>query len=111
MPHPALEDDELLDRHGRTIVVVTTRSLYLEVGDVFFVLDGRPFGLVPERGRPADARERLQTARTFYDPTSAKRARQERLEVPDDELDEQAALAAAYAEQRRQPTDLVNIAA
>jgi hypothetical protein len=37
--------------------------------------------------------------------------RRKRLEVPDDELDEAAAIAAAYAEQRREPVDLINIAA
>jgi hypothetical protein len=100
-----------LDQHGRTIVVITTRSLWLEVGQVFLVLDGRPFGLVPERGRPADARERLQTAKTFYDPASAKRARAERPEVPDELLADEEAVRLAYAEQRKAPPDLVNVAA
>jgi hypothetical protein len=53
----------------------------------------------------------MQTGRTFYDSTSAKRTRQEQLEVPDDEFDEAAAVAAGYAEQRREPADLIGRAA
>jgi hypothetical protein len=98
-----------VDQWGRKVAIITTRSLWLEPGEVFLVLDGHPFGLVPTRGRPPDPRERLQ-ARDPYDSNSGKRARA-RLEVPDEDLDEQAALAAAYAEQRRSPPDLVNLIA
>ena len=99
-----------VDQHGRRVVVITTRSLWLEIGQVFVVVDGRPFGLVPEQGRPADARERMQTGRTFYDPTSAKRARQERPDVPDELLADEEAVRLAYLEQRRAPADLLNAA-
>jgi hypothetical protein len=97
-----------VDSYGRLIVEGTCLELR---GLRWLVLDGRELGLLPTQARPPDARERMQAGRTFYDPNSAKRARAERLEVPDDELDEQAALAAAYAEQRSAPPDLVNVAA
>jgi hypothetical protein len=92
-----------LDAQGRAIVVVTTPSLWLQVGERFLVVD--PFELGFTRpGRPPTARERAASARFFYDSTSAKR---QRAEVPDDELDEAAAVAAAYAEQRHEPVDLI----
>jgi hypothetical protein len=100
-----------LDRFGRQIVVVTAASLWLDVDQVFVVLDGRQLGLLPTQARPPDARERRQTAKTFYDSTSGKRARQEQLEVPDDELDEAEAIRAAMLEERRTPPDLLNVAA
>jgi hypothetical protein len=99
-----------VDQWGRKVAIITTRSPRLEPGQIFLVLDGHPFGLVPTRGRPAGARERMEAGKWFYDANSGKRERA-RLEVPDEELDEQAALAAAYAEQRREPADLVNLVA
>jgi hypothetical protein len=100
-----------VDQWGRKVAIITTRSLWLEPGEVFLVLDGHPFGLVPTRGRPAGARERMEAGKWFYDANSGKRARAEQPQVPDEELDEQAALAAAYAEQKREPADLVNLVA
>jgi hypothetical protein len=99
------------DQHGRQVAVVTTRSLWLDIGDVFVVVDGRQLGLLPTQARPPDARERVEAGKHFFDANSAKRARAEQSEIPDEELDEQAALAAAYAEQRRTPPDLLNVAA
>jgi hypothetical protein len=93
-----------VDGYGRLIVEGTCLELR---GLRWLVLDGRELGLLPTHGRPPDPRERLH-AREPYDPNSAKRTRADRLDVPDEELDEQAALAAAYAEQRRQPADLLS---
>jgi hypothetical protein len=93
------------DQYGRAVVVVTTPSLWLAVGKQFLVIDMFELGFTPP-GRAPTAAERM-SARPPYESNSAKRARRERLEVPDDELDEQAALAAAYAEQRRTPPDLI----
>jgi hypothetical protein len=97
-----------LDPLGRTIVVVTTPSLWLQVGERFLVLNW--LDLFEPRGRPPTAREREST-RAPYDSNSAKRERAQLVDVPNDELDEVAAVAAAYAEQRRTPRDLVNVAA
>jgi hypothetical protein len=53
----------------------------------------------------------MQTGRTFYDPTSAKRARAERPEVPDELLADEEAVRLARLEQQRRPVDLINVAA
>jgi hypothetical protein len=79
----------------------------LEPVHCFLVVDPRFVGLMPTLGRLPSARERSDV-RAPYDPTSAKRARRSQLaEVPDDELDERAAVAAAYEAQRREPADLI----
>jgi hypothetical protein len=97
-----------VDGYGRLIVEGTCLELR---GLRWLVIDGRELGLLPTQARPPDARERMQTAKTFYDSNSGKRARAERLDVPDDELDERAALEAARLEQQRTPPDLLNVAA
>jgi hypothetical protein len=97
-----------LDPQGRTIVVVTTPSLWLRVGERFLVLDW--LDMFEPRGRPPTVREREST-RAPYDSNSAKRQRAQLVEVPDDELDEAAAVAAAYAERRREPVNLISRAA
>ncbi len=97
-----------LDGHGRTVVVVTTPSLWLLTGQRFLVVDVFALGFTLP-GRAPTARERM-TARPPYKANGAKRQRQQQ-EVRDEELDEQAAVEAAYDEQRRQPADLVNVAA
>jgi hypothetical protein len=99
-----------IDALGRTVAIVTVRLPDLEPGHCFLVLDPRLVGLMPTLGRLPSPRERADV-RAPYDPTSAKRRREQQAEVPDDDLDEVAAMAAAYAEQRRNPPDLVNIAA
>jgi hypothetical protein len=102
-----MSSQRALDAQGRAIVVVTTPSLWLQVGERFLMLEW--LNLFEPRGRPRTAREREST-RARYDSSGAKRQRAQLVEVPDDELDEAAAVAAAYAEQRRTPPDLVNVA-
>jgi hypothetical protein len=97
-----------VDGLGRTIAVITVRLPDLEPGHCFLVIDPRLVGLMPTLGRLASSRERSDV-RAPYDPTSAKRAR--RAQIPDDQLDEEAAIEAAYAEQRREPVDLLNLIA
>jgi hypothetical protein len=46
------------DPQGRTVAIITTRSLGLEFGDVFLIVDGRPYGLLPDRARLPSPRER-----------------------------------------------------
>jgi hypothetical protein len=99
-----------VDALGRTVAIVTVRLPDLEPGHCFLVVDPRLVGLMPTLGRLPSPRERTDV-RAPYDPTSAKRRRAQLAEVPDDELDEAAAMAAAYAEQRREPVDLINVAA
>jgi hypothetical protein len=94
-----------VDAQGRTVVIVTSATDGLPIGHVFLVLDWRGFFTPP--GRPPSPREML-AARAPYDSNSTKRAR---AEVPDDELDEQAALEAAYREQKREPADLLQAVA
>jgi hypothetical protein len=72
----------------------------------FVVVDWR--GFFTPLGRPPTARE-IAAARPPYESTSGAKRRRARIEVPDDELDDAAAIA--YAEQRRQPADLINVAA
>jgi hypothetical protein len=94
-----------VDRWGRTIVVVTSSTDGLPIGHVFVVLDWT--GFFTPRGRAPTAREKA----TAKPPYSSPRSRWNRPQVEDDQLDEAAAVAAAYAEQRREPADLINVAA
>lgn len=90
---------------------MTTRSLWLEVGTIFVVLDGRPYGLLLEPGRLPTTRERAGV-RDPHDSGARKREReQQRAEPDDDLLDDQEAIRQAMIEQRRQPPDLLNAAA
>jgi hypothetical protein len=97
-----------VDRWGRQVVVVTSSTDGLPIGHVFVVIDWKGFFTPPGR-RPTPAE--MQRARLPYDPTSAKRRRAQLAETPDHQLDDQAAIEAAYAEQRNAPVDLVNVAA
>ncbi len=99
-----------VDALGRTVAIVTVRLPDLELGHCFLVVDPRLIGLMPTLGRLPSPRERSDV-RAPYDPTSAKRRRAQLVEAPDDELDEQAAVAAAYEAQRREPVDLIGRAA
>src|SRR6266511_5722832 len=95
-----------LDSLGRTVVIVTTPACDIEVGHVFVVLDGTAWGLVPERGRLATPQERAAARPPYQDPRAARKQWGEPSPA-EPELDEQAAIAAAYAEQRRAPADLL----
>jgi hypothetical protein len=52
------------DPQGRAVAIITTRSLGLEFGDVFLIVDGRPYGLLPDGGRLPSPRDGSH-ARTF----------------------------------------------
>jgi hypothetical protein len=111
------------DRYGRRIAVISVRTLPdVEIGQRFLVLGDtiasgatsvRFYFMVDEtrrESRPASPREQLEAQRHApYRPNMSRQER-ERQRVPDDELDEAAAVAAAYAEQRRAPADLLNAA-
>jgi hypothetical protein len=93
--------------HGERLAVITVHTLPgLEIGHVFAVLDWCE--LFIRRGRPPTARERA-TVREPYDLARAKRERRE--QVPDEQLDERAALEACRREQQREPVDLIGRAA
>ena len=95
-----------VDRHGRTVVAITTPSPALEVGDWLLVVDRVELGWLARPGRAPTARERA-TARPPYRSPNAVRRELAR-EAPDDELlDEQAALEACRREQQREPVDLI----
>jgi hypothetical protein len=57
-------------------------------------------------GRLPEAREMLMTRSTYTSVVGARRDRQRQV-VPDDELDERAALEACRREQQREPADLI----
>jgi hypothetical protein len=99
-----------LNSANRLVAVATTIDTVTAVGHVFLVLDPRPFGLVPEHGRLPSTRERAEARPPCQDRRAARGQWGEQpppaLEEP--ELDEQAAIAAAYAEQRREPADLLH---
>lgn len=96
------------DQWGRTVAVVTTSTDDgLPIGHVFVVVDWR--GFFTPLGRPPTARE-IATTRVPYGASNMKLARRERQEIPDDQLDDEAAIRAAYLEQRREPVDLLSAA-
>jgi hypothetical protein len=97
-----------LDGRGRKIVIVTSSTDGLPIGYVFAVLDWNGFFTPP--GRAPTARE-MASARPPYDSNSAKRARLERLEIPDEELDDAEAIRQAMVQQMREPVHLVSAAA
>lgn len=68
-------------------------------------------GLFTPRGRPPTARERLEAKPPHQDPRNALRMWGPPAPIVNDSLDEQAALEAAYREQRREPVDLIGRAA
>jgi hypothetical protein len=97
-----------LNSANRLVAVATTIDTVTAIGHVFLVLDPRPFGLVPERGRRPNPRERAAARPPYQSPRNGwNRSRP----VDDDELDEQAALEAARREQQREPADLFRHAA
>jgi hypothetical protein len=67
------------------------------------------FGWLGPSGRPPTPHE-MMTTRAPYTAGGARRER-ERQELPDDLLADQAAIEAAYAEQRREPVNLISRAA
>src|SRR5512133_3364646 len=83
-----------VDALGRTVAIVTVRLPDLEPGHCFLVVDPRVIGLMPTLGRLPSPRERSDV-RAPYDPTSAKRRRAQLVEVPDEQLAEQAAIELA----------------
>jgi hypothetical protein len=98
-----------VDASGRLVCVVTVGGMAAHVGERFLVVDLFELGFT-RPGHPPSAGERDVTSRHFYDSNSAKRQRTQEA-LNDDELDEDAAVAAAYAEQRREPVDLIGRAA
>jgi hypothetical protein len=95
------------DQFGRQTAVVTTPGAVPEVGALFLVLDGHPYGLVPERGRLATAEEQLE-ARPPYQPGRSRTERERRPEIPDALLAEEEAIRLSRLEQQRQPVDLLS---
>jgi hypothetical protein len=108
---------------GERIAVVTSRLLPdVELGHIYICLGDsiaagassvRFFFLADETrraSRPANGRERAESQRHApYRPALSRQEREQ--QVPDDELDEQAALEAARREQQREPVDLIGRAA
>jgi hypothetical protein len=68
------------------------------------------FGWLGPSGRPPTPRERSM-ARPPYEANGAKQRRARLEEIPDEELDEAAALRACRLEQQRQPADLIHATA
>jgi hypothetical protein len=102
------------DPHGRLVAEGTCLDLrglrWVVLGNLVYSTSSGEivlFGWLGKSGRPPTPRERAEARPPYENP----KARRWKVQVDDDELDEAAAVAAAYAEQRRQPTDLVNIAA
>jgi hypothetical protein len=92
-----------VDRHGRTVVAITTPSPALEVGDWLLVVDRVELGWLARPGRAPTARERATARPPYRSPNAVKP-----IEVPDEDLlDEQAALDACIREQQREPVDLI----
>ncbi len=99
-----------LDPFGRQVVIVTTPSPQLSVGEWFLVVDPTVFGLLPTRtGRSATARELAWNRRDA--PYESNRRPPPKPEVPDEELAEAEAIRLARLEQQREPVHLVSAAA
>jgi hypothetical protein len=98
-----------VDPQGRTVVVVTSPSPFLCVGQRFPVVDSLLLNSWDTlRGRPPTAREQAEARPPYRSDVGLAPAR----EVPDDELlDEQAALEACIREQQSEPVDLIGRAA
>ena len=109
------------DRYGRAVAIVSVRTLpdvefgyrFVVLGDTIAAAGVRIFRMADETrrsSRPANARERTDSARHApYRPALSRRERER--EVPDDELAEQAAIELACKEQQREPADLIGRAA
>jgi hypothetical protein len=99
------------DQYGRLVVTVTVGDTRTPIGKVFVVVSLFEVGFTPP-GRKPSARERDVTAKHFY--TSAARYHQqqrERVEIPDEELDDAEAIRQTMLEQRREPVDLIGTVA
>jgi hypothetical protein len=98
------------DSSGRAVAIIRLRTLPdVELGHSFLILDGRTVGLLPTRARKP-TRASAEAQKQTYTPNLSRQLREQPAEQ-DDELDENAAIEAAYREQRRSPPDLVNVAA
>ena len=100
--------------HGELLVIVTTPSPGLDVGDHFRVIGntllvtlvdapGVVGWLGTPTGRPANHEEALQAR-----PSRARPRRAPPLELADELLDDDAAIEAARVEQQRAPGDLIS---
>ena len=101
------------DHHGRLVAIEADGTRWVVLGNLVYSTSSGEiilFGWLGRSGRPPTARE-MAEARPPYESTSAMRERRQRLEVPDDELDEKAAIEAARLEQQRQPADLLQAVA
>ena len=104
------------DHYGRLIAVGTCVELqglrWVVLGDTIGAAgSGGIFFLAAEAhtGRLATGREQLEAQK--HAPYRAGVSRREReQQVPDDQLDEQAAIEAARREQQREPADVLNAA-
>jgi hypothetical protein len=92
-----------VDRYGRQIAIGTLLDIR---GLRWIVLDWREMFEPP--GRSPSARERESARAPFNAP--APLLQPPKTEVPDELLDDRAAIAAAYREQRREPLHLVSAA-
>jgi hypothetical protein len=110
------------DRHGRTVAVISVGTLpdvplgyrYVVLGDTIASAGVRIFFLANETrrsSRPANARERTDSARHAPYRPALSRHEREQQHVPDSELAEQAAIELARKEQQREPVDLIGRAA
>jgi hypothetical protein len=98
-----------VDPHGRAVVVVTTPSLWLDVGERFLVVDVFELGFT-RPGRAPTPRE-MMSARPPYESKTRAATWERRAEQDDEQLAEAEAIRLAMLEQRRTPPDLVNVAA
>jgi hypothetical protein len=99
-----------VDQRGRTIVVITSPTPFLYVGQRFPVVDSLLLNSWDtSRGRPPTAREQAEARPPYRSDVGLAPAR----EAPNDDelLDEQAALEACMREQQREPVDLIGRAA
>jgi hypothetical protein len=94
-----------VDGYGRLVAEGTCVELQ---GLRWLVID--TFEIFTPPGRAPTAQERM-SARPPYESNSAKRARRERVEVPDELLADQEAVELARREQQREPFDLISRAA
>jgi hypothetical protein len=93
-----------LDKYGRLVAITTD-------GRVWLVVDLCDLGWFTPRGRRPTARERASAKAPYMQPKRTGVWPNYPREPELEELDEKDAIKAAYAEQRRKPVDLVNVAA
>jgi hypothetical protein len=98
------------DSQGRLIAIETDGTRWLVLGNLVkstITGDTILFGWLGRSGRPPTARERA-TAREPYLGPGRTNVWPRRRDRDDDDLDASNAIAAAYAEQRREPADLIH---